>query len=376
MRVLRQLGVAQDTDLTKFPDGQIQNEDESTGKEGTPVVREVYGEIITNIYAILRDAGITANGIEDNEIAGYQLLDALKQFSNNTNDLEQIISVSGAELTVGLDISVLPDKFVFIGRLSDALSNGVNYTLNDTVNLTVNKDILASSNVICILDQSGVRLIDLSSLEDENTSLHTPFGAPLSFNDTSTVYYLSKGVIMTDHPVSYNIQNSIRVSSGEFSSVVTDAIIFNGKLIVTYVFGALFDTSRVAIFDMTDLNSVVNYNVRSVGVNQYMYCDGSFVYFTNYLDGGDYAIEKNTFSGTAFNFVSNFDIDSTFVKTTNVFIKNDNLYTFTNGNLYSYPLGTGNRSLAGNYPITNGVVFSHNNIIYYSNGNFASKWNF
>ena len=376
MRVLKQLGVPQDTDTAKFPDGQIQNEDESTGKEGTPVVREIYGDPLANIYAIMRYAGITANGTEDNEDNGYQFLDALKQFSNITNDVEQIITVGSSNVSIQLDLAVLPNKFVFIGKLSDTLISGVNYTLNNTLNLTVSKTITASSNVICILDTSGVRVIDLSGLDGSVTSLHTPFGAPLSYNDTSTIYYLANGVLMNDTPIAYNIQNYIRSSSGEFTSIVTDAIIFNGKLIVTYIYGALFDNGAVATFDLTNLTSVESISVRSVGVDQYMYCDGSYVYFTNYLGGNNYTIEKNTFSGTAFNLVSFFDVDSNFVKTTNVFISNSNIYTFTNGNLYAYPLSGGNSSLIGYYPTTNGVVFSHNGSIYYSNGNFASKWNF
>lgn len=376
MRVLRQLGVAQDGDLSKFPDGQIQNEDDSNGTEGTPVVRELYGDIITNIYAIMRDAGIVANGSEDSEIVGHQLLNAFKQFSNATNDIEQVISISGTDVTIPLDLSVLPDKFVFIGKLSDDLTSGVSYTVNSTLNLTVSKTINASANVVCILDISGVRIVDLSDLDGSETTIHTPLGAPLSFNDTDTVYYLSQGVLMTDTPTSYNIQDTIRTSSGEATAIVTDAIVFNGKLIVSYVYGALLDNARIATIDLSNLNSVENDNVRSLELSQYMYCDGSFVYFTNYLDGNDYTIEKNTFSGTAFNLVSSFDIDTNFVKTTNVFVKNDNVYTFLNGNLIAYPLSGGSSTSVGNYPSTNGVVFAQNGNIYYSNGNFASKWNF
>ena len=376
MRVLRQLAVPQDTDLSKFPDGQIQNEDDSAGKQGTPVVRELYGDPISNIYAIIRDAGITANGIEDNEQNGYQFLEALKQFSNATNDIEQIISVSGSDVAIQLDLSVLPDKFVLIGKLSDALISGVSYVVNNSVNLTVSKTINASSNVIVVLDSSGIRVIDLSGLDGSETVVHTPLGVPLSYNDTDTVYYLAQGIIMTDTPASYNIQNTIRTSSGEATAVVMDAIILNGKLIVSYIFGALFDSARIATFDLSDLNSIDNSNVRTIDIDQYMYCDGNFVYFTNYLGGNDYTIEKNTFSGTAFNLVSSFDIDSVFTKTSNVFVKNDNVYTFINGSLYAYPLSGGNGSLVSNLPSTNGVVFAQNNNIYYSNGNFASKWNF
>ena len=376
MRVLRQLGVVQDTDLVKFPDGQIQNENEDTGLEGTPVVREVYGDVLSNIYAIMRDAGVTANGNEDNTVIGYQLLEAFKKFSNETNDIEQVLSVSGLNVSVQLDISVLPNNFVFVGKLSDALNSGVNYTFNSSLNLTVSKNINASANVICILDETGVRLIDLTDLESVSNVLYTTLGTPLSYNDSATVYYLSNGIIMSDLPSSYDVQDSIRNSINDQTIIVIDAVVLNGKLLVNYVKNPLLDSAHVAVFDLTDLNTVTSDVAIDVGVNQYMYCDGSFIYFTNHNNGNDYDFSKYSFDGDVLSLVSTFSVDSNFTKTTNLFIKGGLLYTLISSVLRSYPLNGGNSTVIGSYPTTNGVVFSHNGNIYYSNGNVASKWSF
>ena len=51
MRVLKNLNVPQDEDAAKFPDGQIQNQTATVA--GTPVVREVYGDILTNRLSII-----------------------------------------------------------------------------------------------------------------------------------------------------------------------------------------------------------------------------------------------------------------------------------------------------------------------------------
>ena len=48
MRTIRDLPIVQDGNNTLFPDGQIKNE--TATDPGTPVVREIYGDVITNIY--------------------------------------------------------------------------------------------------------------------------------------------------------------------------------------------------------------------------------------------------------------------------------------------------------------------------------------
>ena len=76
MRTIKQLPIPQDTNLAKFPQGTILNETDTA--QGTPVVREIYGDILTNIYKILSLTGITPDGTEDSETTQYQIVNALK----------------------------------------------------------------------------------------------------------------------------------------------------------------------------------------------------------------------------------------------------------------------------------------------------------
>jgi len=62
------------SDLTAYPNGQIKND-----PSGTPVNVLTNGDVQIFFDKLLRIAGITANGLPDNETNGYQLVTALQQ---------------------------------------------------------------------------------------------------------------------------------------------------------------------------------------------------------------------------------------------------------------------------------------------------------
>ncbi len=68
-----------DSPTPDYPNGKIRNKDLTTGPPtvGSPVVEELYGDIIQFFQKLLIDAGITANGNPDNISNGYQLIVAL-----------------------------------------------------------------------------------------------------------------------------------------------------------------------------------------------------------------------------------------------------------------------------------------------------------
>ena len=68
MRTLKLLNLIHDNNYSLFPQGAILNETDNN--EGTPVVREVYGDILSNVYKIITEAGINFNNSEDNEQNG------------------------------------------------------------------------------------------------------------------------------------------------------------------------------------------------------------------------------------------------------------------------------------------------------------------
>lgn len=62
------------SDLTAYPNGQIKND-----PSGTPVNVLTNGDVQIFFDKMLRIAGLTANGIPDNETNGYQLVQAVQQ---------------------------------------------------------------------------------------------------------------------------------------------------------------------------------------------------------------------------------------------------------------------------------------------------------
>lgn len=383
MRVIRQLAVPQDGDLSKFPDGQIQNETDTV--QGTPVVREVYGDVLTNLYAILRDAGFEPNGNEDNELGGYQLLEALKQFANKTNDLNQVLTVSGTNITVAMDVDILPDDFVFTGILSDSLTAGETYNFNSSIPLTPTSNISASSFVIVVLNSSGSKIYNIGSVTAQN-DVHIPFELPMSFNDTDTPYYFINGRTLTDEPKGYNTQSLIRTFASNSNINVIDAVVIKGHALYLGV-DITTNDYKVYVASLSDLNDILSIISLSSTIvtneNPYMFTDGDFLYFSNSDIGtvnssaNDFSFSKWIFDSVLIeiNSVSEFDVDVNFEKTTNYFIKNDIIYTFVEGNLYAYPLDGSPRNFIGFYNSTNGIVFSLNGGVYFSTGEFASKWN-
>lgn len=382
MKTLKQTGFVQDEDIVKFPHGAIQNKTDL--QPGTPVVREVYNDLLQNIYKLLDITGVVANGTEDSETSQHQIIDALKKFSNELNDLQQVVTLNANEWSVNFNIDLLPDNYVFIGKVSDNYVSGTSYTFKGTgvnsYSMISDSGFNASDLVLVIINQSQVVFLNLSSITGGNEVV-TSFGTPLTFNDGNEVHYLSDGYISTNKPSVSNVQQHIRVLASNANLIVTDAIILKGKLLCF-----VFDTSALEYFfydfdinDLTTPNLVTNDPFISGVDNQpYIYSDGTFVYMTNGDNGtvNDYDIKKYSYdeNTSTLTGVTSFQIENTFEKTTNAFITGDFLFTFTSGNLYKYDLTSNSKVFVDFYNNINGVVFKQNGNTYYSNGEIAIKW--
>lgn len=381
MRTIRQLPIAQDNDIVKFPDGQIQNETDTV--QGTPVIREVYGGVLTNIYAIIRDAGLEPNGNEDSSTTGYQLLEAFKQFANSTNDINQLITVDQTDLTVGFNVDSMPNDYVFTGVLSDALTSGENYTINGSFTLTPNSNISASAFVMVVLNTSGCKIYDISGVS-ANSDVHIPFEYPVSYNSTDTVYYFNNGRTLTDYPKAYNTESLIRTFNSNSNIKVLDAVVLKGYAFYLWVDTVTgeYKTQLSKLTDLNDFSSSLDLSSSTTDYKPFMFSDGTFLYFSNSNGSGvnqsvnDYNFNKYSLDpiNNTLTLVSSFSIDTNFEKTTNYFIKNDSIYTFIEGNLYQYPLNGSARTFIGFFNSVNGIVFSMNDNVYFSSGEFGSKW--
>lgn len=382
MKTIKNLPVPQDTNTAKWPYGQIKNQTET--EEGTPVVREIYGDLLVNIYKILEDAGITPNGQEDSEDTGYQILAAFKKFANELNDIEHVISLNGTTWNIPVNIDKLPNKYVMFCRMADAYNSGLNYTFagtgNKSYSLTSPTGFSASDEVMVIIDQAEVRVYSMTSAVAATSGGVFPvFGNPVAFNDTDAIYYESDGRLLTDAPSSVNLQQNIRVAASNSTLYVNEILILKG-----FAFCVVFDTAvqtyRFFQCPLGDLENPVEVTVNGIptGVDNspYVYTDGQHIYISNASGKNinNYEIDKYSYANAVLTFVQTISLNTEFVKSTNVVIKGGFLISFVEGILKKYDLGTGESTTIGDFNTLLGVIFNFKNEVYYSNGEVAKKW--
>ena len=389
MKILKNLPVPQDTDTSKYPFGQIKDQTET--EPGTPVVRDIYGDLLVNMYKLLQDAGVTPNGQEDNEDNGYQILQAFKKFAIEMNDIEQVASLIGTRWSVNLNIDKLPNKYVMFARFAEAYDKNQTYTFrgtgNDEYSFTSPTGFNASDEVLIVLDQAGVRAYSFSAVSGVVSSgggVNPIFGNPLAFNDTDTLYYESEGSILTDTPSIKNLQQFIRLDTGNSTLYVNEMLVLKSK-----VFCVAFDTAAVKYrffqFALTDLETPEEITVSGVTMTEgtdnapYVFTDGDYIYITNSSNrsADDFELDKFAYDATAgtLTFSQSITLASGYFKTTNTVISNGNLVTFADGNLVRYALSNGASTSLGQYNTVAGIIFNYNDEVYYTNGEVAKKWN-
>lgn len=128
-------GITPVTVNSNYPDGQII--DETPSVQGTAVIEEIYQDIHSNNYALLRKVGITTNGIPDNEGTQYQVLAALQRLANVYNDTIRTLTLASTTFTVNMNIDLLPDGYFFFTKVVGAYGAG-SYTIKGSGSASYN----------------------------------------------------------------------------------------------------------------------------------------------------------------------------------------------------------------------------------------------
>lgn len=387
MRKLIQLPIVQDTDTINFPNGAIKNETDT--QDGTPVVRELYNDILVNIWKILDVTKTEATGDEDSEATQYQLLDALRKLTNLLNDVEQVLSFSGTQFSIPFDLSILPDKYVCIARATDTYVSGPSYTFKGsgvtTYPFSSPTGFNASDELLVVIDHSGVRAYSLSSLTSSADEVFTIFGLPLAFNNGNKMFYQESGSLLSDVPSVDYLENIIRVASGSGTLLVNDILIMQGYVLCfCYDFSDPDNLYTFWQFSMLDLSTAVEVSVTgaSFGIDDdfipYVYADGTNLYVTNGCNNvsDDFILTRLQYhpDDAELQYVSEFDVDDTFDKTSNAAIKNDLLYTLVGGTLCTYGLPSGSKTELGVFTGIIGNLFGFDGEIYFTAGEVSKKW--
>lgn len=381
MRTLLDLNVPKNTDA-KFPFNAIQNETDT--QDGTPVVEEIYGDILTNIYKLLQTVGITPTETQDSDTSQYQILQALKQLPNSLNDIEQILELTGTTWSVGLNLSLLPNKYFFIARASENYVNGVSYSFKGSGATTldfVSTGFKASDEVLVIIDTAEVRAYSLGASSRDLESFNL-FGSPLNFNDTNEMYYENDGNLITDFPSVDALQEIIRTELSDLTIEVRDIMVMKG-----YALCFCFTGTKTYFFRQFNLNDLTESTAVTIdgtvfsdvsNFNPYVYAESGIVYVTNGMNKvvDDYTIERLGYNPgvSGLSFVSNFNLHATFLKTTNAAIKDGSLYEMVDGFLRRYDLSTDSRYDLGYFGGIVERIFRFNDFVYYQKGNLAKKW--
>lgn len=384
MRTIKNLIVPQNSD-SQFPFSTILNETDTN--DGTPVVEEIYGDILTNSYKILQTAGITPTGTQDSDISQYQLLEAIRKLPNLLNDIEQVLTLSASQWTVTFVLEFLPNKYFFIARASADYISGATYTFKGAgaaVYGFTSSGFKASDELLVIIDQSNVRAYSLSALgSTAATEIFTVMGTPVAFNDSNKLWYQDAGQLLSDVPSAANLEATIRVDMADGTVLLNDVFIMSGYALCfclvpgtnVYFFRRFnindFSTSTAVTISGTSFSSTSDFV-------PYVYAEAGIVYVTNGMNStaNAYTITKLTYNSGAgtLTFVSTTNIDNTFVKTTNAAIKTGLLYTMISGVLNSFNLTSGAKVSLGTYSGNAGQVFSFNGQVYFNTGECAKKW--
>lgn len=382
MRTIKGSGFPQDNSA-EFPFSTIKNE---TGAEaGTPVVREVYGDVLTNIYKLLQLVGEVPTETEDSDISQYQILDALKKLPNSLNDIERVLTLNTTVWGLPFDTSLLPNKYFAIARAEADYNKSLVYTFegSNAVSLPFSSTGFKSGDeLVVVIDAAGVRAYSISVLSgiDEVFSV---MGQPLSYNDSEKMYYAQDGALMSDVPSIDYLENIIRVDVSDGTVLVNDIILTNGYLLCFCIhpntngyFFRQFNLSNLSVSLPVSLVGVTFGN--SGDYSPYFYAENGFIYLTNGMNDSvnDFLINKLAYSttGATLTFASATNLDATFVKTTNGVIKSGYLYTLIEGVFNKFSLTTGVKTNVGNFRGNIGNLFNFKGNIYFSSGEVCKLW--
>ena len=368
MRTIKQLNVPKEQDLNKFPDSTILNETDTI--DGTPVVREIYGDLLTNWYAYLRDRGIIANGLEDNEINGYQLIEALKLNVNTLNDIRQTLSViDSSTFELDIDFKLLTSDYPIFVRFTETINiedkgKGV-YYLQDSKG--VKKIIYFTHSVnsgdeLLFIISDEVKAVNLihNDLYEDKVELNIQ-GVPLSYSTSNLNDYMS------DNTLIYNDGSSVDLSQFlDPNIIIRDMVLLND-----FYFIFCIDSSNYKLhlykYKRGDNNieeiliQGINDNNQTPGLrtsNAQMYVFKNNVAFSH--KGGNvfnpYIISMFNYDGSnLLKHVSDVTLDNSFSGSSSYFMDNDFIIMADtlSQDLYKYNFSGGKESI---YKIKQNVV--------------------
>jgi len=147
--------------LIDYPNGRIKD---STGAgDGTPVNEQIYGDIHEVFAKLMRLSGIPFSGLPDNELNGYQYVDAMRFLASKNDFITPLTSTAGV-LVVSTKLGLVTENEHIICKSNVDFTAETQIKGSDgyTSNLTMIGSFKANEYIRLIKTASGVTLIRLS----------------------------------------------------------------------------------------------------------------------------------------------------------------------------------------------------------------------
>lgn len=385
MRTLKGINLVHDDNYLLNPQGAIQNETDS--QEGTPVVREVYNDLLMNVYAILKDRKIPYNQQEDNEQNGYQLLDALRLLTNELNDTEKVLNNNGSTWSIDLNFALVPNKYFVFARAADNYSSSIQFIKGSGTQQFPfqSNQFKTGDEILIILDQGTVRAYNLSSSGSSggNNSLAL-FGMPLRYSENKeNIWYEDSGTIYNSKPKSYDLQEKIRTATGVQLVVLEIFVVQGCAICLTYdesrfeyrFFYFVSEPFSVPI-ELLGEGLILNQNNTS-DRNVHIYFDGLKLYVSNNGNTDDddkkLACFSINFQSNRLVYLTTYNLESFFYKTTNSIVLGGGIVNFANNAITYFPFNGGGRTSISENKFK-GMIFKIGTNVYFSNTDNATPW--
>ena len=383
MKVLGNLDIVKKSDVNVPFGSLIQNETDT--QEGTPVIDDVLNDILVNLYKILVLTNINPTNSSDNNLTQYQLVEAIKKLPNSMNDVERVLTVSGSTVSVDLDLSILPNKYFFFGKPTETFSPDSSWTLkySDTILYFSNQGLTfnSSDELLIVLDNLGVRAYSLTSLLiPVQSEIYIGLGNPLSYNNSSTMYYQESGNFFKEDLIMHDLETIIRTELENSTIVVLDMFVINGNVLCfcSIPSSISYFLRYFSLSDLTVSNSMAISGLsfgNGVDYTPYVYVDGLHFFISNNANTefSDYklACYLLNFGSDIMTFISTTTYNNTLQKTNNIVIYGGYIYSYISGYLKKY---SGSSSPITTYlPIVSGQLFSFNNSNYIGSLDMAKK---
>ena len=385
MRTLKGINLVHDDNYLLNPQGAIQNETDS--QEGTPVVREVYNDLLMNVYAILKDRKIPYNQQEDNEQNGYQLLDALRLLTNELNDTEKVLNNNGSTWNIDLNFALVPNKYFVFARAAENYSSSIQFIKGSGTQQFPfqSNQFKTGDEILIILDQGTVRAYNLSSSgsSGSNNSLAL-FGMPLRYSENKeNIWYEDSGTIYNSKPKSYDLEAKIRAATG-VQLVVLEIFVVQGRAVCLtydesrfeYRFFYFVSEPFLVPIELLGEGLILNQN-NTADRHVHIYFDGLKLYVSN---NGNTDDDDKKLACFSINFQSNrlvysttYNLEPFFYKTTNSIVLGGGIVNFANNAITYFPFNGGSRTSISENEFK-GMIFKIGTNVYFSNTDNATPW--